>query len=91
MEKEFDWDKFLGLLEEQHSWPTVYVFKFVVPTEKGNIENLLALFDLTAEYSTRESRNGKYTSVTIKQKMNAAKDVVEIYKQAKNIEGVISL
>ena len=91
MGKEFNWDEFLELLKEQHDWPTVYVFKFVVPTEKGAIENLLALFDLKAEYSTRESRNGKYTAVTIKQKLDKAEDVVEIYQQAKNIEGVISL
>jgi uncharacterized protein len=74
-----------------HVWPAVFMFKFVVPTLPANIVELKSIFGEVVEYSTRESRNGKYTSVTIKEMVLSADIIFERYEQASKIEGIISL
>ena len=75
-------------LDEQHSWPTLYMFKFIVPkTKEGEV---LELFP-SNEISTKESNNGKYVSVTAKVMMQSSETVVAVYEKAHAIEGVIAL
>ena len=78
-----------GLLEDQHSWPGVYTFKFIVPVSK--VAQILAFFDESYEISHRPSKKGNYISVTVKREMNSADDVIRIYQSVSVIEGLITL
>ncbi|BDD02670.1 DUF493 family protein [Aureibacter tunicatorum] len=80
--------EFKKKLEEQHSFPGDYVFKFIVANDKvGEVENLLP----NASWSKRPSKNGKYVSMTTKHKASSSEIVIDTYINAKKIEGIISL
>ena len=74
-------------------WPTEYLYKFIVKTDNQKIVKIETLFDnLGAVINTTESKNGKYTSVSINVRMKNPYAVIAKYKEvAENIEGVISL
>lgn len=122
-------------LDNTTSFPTDYLFKFIVPTEHTslnaekekleqekekinsddvssmqNIDNQIvvvseklkkedkkladvdAIFDnKNATIQTKKSKSGKYTSKTIKVKMNSSDEVINSYKEAEGIDGIISL
>lgn len=84
-----DIEKFRELLDGEYDWPAAYTFKFVVAS--GHINDVEALFSKEAKISLRESSGGKYTSVTINLEVDNADQVIEIYKEASAIEGIISL
>ena len=80
-------------LEETNTWPSEYLYKFIVLTEEVKIRQIENLFDNTgAVINTTESKNGKYTSVSINVRMKNPEAVIIKYKEvAENVEGVISL
>jgi uncharacterized protein len=87
MDKE--WSKaFQEKLDRHYAWPSVYVFKFIVP--KGKEEQVKQLFP-QHHTSERFSREGNYASVTIKMMMPSSEAVIQIYEQASSIEGLIAL
>ncbi len=75
-------------LDEQYSWPALYMFKFIV--SKGRESEVAALFP-SNEVSTKLSKNGNYISVTAKVMMRSSDEIIRIYEEAYKIEGVISL
>ncbi len=78
-------------LNEFHKWPSMYMFKFILPNNEQSIKSLKAIFGETSSFSSRLSKNGKYTSVTVKEIMLSADKVFERYTEAAKIEGIISL
>lgn len=74
-------------------WPTEYLFKFIVKSEANKIAEVEAIFNyLGAVIKTTESKNGKYTSISISVKMKNPEHVIEKYIQvSENVKGVISL
>jgi uncharacterized protein len=91
-EEEF-YRKLKVQLEETSEWPSEYLYKFIVKSDLTKIAKIEALFDNTgAVINTIESKNGKYTSVSINVIMKNPDAVIEKYLEvAINIEGVISL
>lgn len=80
-------------LEESVTWPSDYLYKFIVPSSEANIQKLTELFDnMGAVINTKQSSKGKYTSVSIQLKMKNPDQVIEKYKEVgEKVEGVISL
>jgi len=78
-------------LKENHSFPILYMFKFIVPSDNDKIARIMGLFGDTADVSMKSSRNGKFTSITAKEVMLSASEVIEKYQQAENVEGLIAL
>ena len=80
-------------LEETDSWPSVYLYKFILPTQPEQSKELLAIFDnLGAVINSKQSKTGKYISFSIKVKLSNPDAVIEKYKEvAQKIKGVISL
>lgn len=87
---ELNFDELKKKLEKQ-SWPMVYMFKFIVPSDNQKIALVEGLFEDDAEISMQPSSKGKYTSITARQVMLTAGHVIEIYEKAATIEGIISL
>jgi len=85
---EFNEVSFREKLEGVHVYPTLYMFKFIVLRDK--IEEVLTLFPKN-EVVQKPSSNGKYISCTIQVLVASSDHVIDIYKQAKDIEGIISL
>ena len=80
-------------LRETANWPAEYLYKFIVKTDSKKIAQLEAIFDnMGAIINTIESKNGKYTSVSVNLLMRNPEAVIEKYKEvAEKVEGVISL
>jgi len=78
-------------LEETTKFPTDYLYKFIVPTDGNQSQEVKNIFNKGAVISTKKSRNGKYTSVSINIKVKDADEVIAYYQQAEKIEGIISL
>lgn len=79
-------------LETSNSWPALYLFKFIVPTEKEKIEQVENAFDsLGAVIKTTQSKTGKYTSVSVDVQMENPQTIIEKYQALSTIEGIISL
>lgn len=81
-------NSFRKKLDEHYAWPALYVYKFIVPT--GQEELVKKLFPF---HSVREklSKQGKYTSVTIQVMMQSSDAVIEMYRRASEIEGIVAL
>lgn len=86
---ETDWaDSFREKLDQHYTWPSLYVFKFIVPTGKEKeVRTLLPI----APTKEKRSANGTYTSVTFEISMQSSGEVVDIYIKASLIEGLIAL
>lgn len=80
--------QFKEILDGHHQWPCPYIFKFIVPSE--NFPLFKEKFP-DADISTRESKSGKYTSVTFESNMCSSDEVMEVYTRASEIPGVMSL
>lgn len=76
------------MLDQEHKWPTWYLFKFIVP--RGKEDLIVALFPKGAT-SVKASTTGKYRSITAKMMMESAQEVLDIYEKANHIEGVLAL
>ena len=97
MESEKNPDEFYNKLrtqlEETSTWPSLYLYKFIVITSKTKIKQIHDIFDnMGAVINTKQSKNGKYTSVSINVRMKNPDAVIAKYIQVGDeIEGVISL
>ncbi|MFC5625401.1 DUF493 family protein [Algoriphagus winogradskyi] len=86
--KKFDKENFKEKLEASGEFPQLYMFKFIVPNGKEN--EVAALFP-KHEVSTKASSGGKYVSATIQAMMKDPDQIIKIYEEAAEIEGLISL
>jgi len=80
-------------LYETSSWPSDYLFKFIIESDVNKINKLKNIFnDVGSKLIFSKSKNGKYTSVSINTLMNLPEDVISRYKEvSEKIDGVISL
>lgn len=79
-------------LSETSVWPSDYLYKFIVPSDSENIQLIHKIFDNTgAVITSKKSKKGKYTSVSIIVNMANPDAVIEKYKEVGALEGVISL
>ena len=68
------------------------MYKFIVPSSGNQVNEVENIFDNTgAVINTKKSKTGKYVSVSIVVNLDSAKSVINYYKKAENIEGIISL
>lgn len=81
-------NSFREKLEQHYRWPSLYMFKFIVP--KGKEDEIKKLFPLHTT-NEKSSREGNYTSVTIQIMAPSSEAVIEIYQKAAVIEGLIAL
>lgn len=92
MKSEEFYKKLKTSLEETTTFPTEYLYKFIVPTKGEGIQQIESLFNsMGAVISTKESSKGTYTSVSVLVKLASADMVIKKYKEVATIEGVISL
>ena len=76
-------------LDRHYAWPSLYVFKFIVPAAK--VEELRKLFPLHHATNEKTSDKGKYRSLTYQMMMPSGESVIEVYKKASIIEGIVAL
>lgn len=84
--------KLKSQLNDTSLWPAPYLFKFIVESDASKVKQVTEIFNHAgAIINTKESRSGKYTSVSVNVKMKNPDAVIAKYKEASGIEGIISL
>jgi putative lipoic acid-binding regulatory protein len=76
-------------LDQHYAWPSLYIFKFIVPAQKQ--EDLRRLFPLHVTATVKLSEKGNYASLTYQMMMPSSKSVIEVYKRVAVIEGLVAL
>ena len=79
-------------LQESTTWPSTYLYKFIVPTDEQRISQIQEIFDNTgAVIESKKSKKGTYTSLSITVDLEDPDAVIQKYKEVSVVEGVISL
>ncbi|MCK0189085.1 DUF493 family protein [Arenibacter sp. F20364] len=79
-------------LAETSKWPSNYLYKFIVPTDPEKIKQIQDIFDNTgAVIESKQSKNAKYTSLSITVNLKNPDAVIRKYKEVGEVKGVISL
>lgn len=78
-------------LNDTHTWPCVFKFKFIVPAKPENEASLRAIFGTKAAFQVRESSKGNYRAVTVDEKVSGPDDIFARYEAASKIPGIFSL
>ncbi len=88
-------EQFKGLkekLDESTTFPAKYLYKFIVPANQSKAEEIEAIFNFGgAVIDTKDSKTGKYTSISILIEMQSSDQIIEKYLEVGKIKGVISL
>ena len=86
-----DFDSLRNRLEEL-SFPSVYMFKFIVKSDLQKIAQIESLFQPeNAEIIRKESSKGAFISISVKEVLLSADEIISVYKKAAKIDGVITL
>lgn len=76
------------VMDETVTFPTQYIFKFIVPIAEVN----KILFILNGmELEEKASNKGNFISITARSEMQTSDDIIKIYRMASGVKGVISL
>ncbi len=79
-------------LRESTTWPSDYLYKFIVESDPEKIARIHEIFNNTgAVIELKQSKKGKYTSVSVTVNLKNPEAVIEKYKEVGKVEGVISL
>lgn len=79
-------------LDNSNQWPAEYLFKFIVPSDNQKIAIVESVFDgMGAVIDTRQSKTGKFTSVSVNVHMASAEQIIDKYVAVSTVEGIISL
>lgn len=91
-DKNAFYTKLKDQLEDTTKFPADYMYKFIVPSDGKQVEEVEELFNNTgAVIKTKKSKTGKYISISIVLKIESANKVIDYYKKAEKIKGIISL
>ena len=88
---EEELERFRERVDRSMAFPGVYMYKFIVESENRNIALVESLFGAEADIHTKESGNGRYISITAKQVVINVDEVIDVYRKASKIKGIIFL
>ncbi|EEI91445.1 DUF493 domain-containing protein [Sphingobacterium spiritivorum] len=90
-QKDF-YTTFKERLQDVETFPSVYTFKFILPKDEEQLNQIKSIFSgKDAQFSLKESKTGKYNSITVNVTVNDADEVVHYYQEVAKIKGVIML
>lgn len=78
-------------LDDHSDFPSVYMFKFIIPADNHKLALVEALFDDEAIVTTRQSKTNKFISITAKEMMTSSDQIIKVHQAAEKIEGIIQL
>lgn len=91
-DRESFYKKLKAQLDDTTTFPSDYLYKFIVSSEGDKIDQVHSIFNNTgAVITTKKSKTGKYISISIVMKLSSSDEVISYYKEAEKVEGIISL
>ena len=86
------YERFHQQLLESNTWPSVYVFKFIIPSSDADKATLLDLFENDkVKVNVKASSKVKYTSISIAGKFGSPDIIIQKHKRASKIPHIIQL
>lgn len=86
------YSSFREKLLEVEQFPTLFTFKFIVPATAENKSAIENIFEHpSTKTQIKDSKTGKYYSLTVETFVNTVDDVIDYYKKVSVIEKVIML
>ena len=86
------YQRFLKKLEISHSWPCMYMFKFIMPTNSTYVDELISIFkDFDINISRKYSSNKNFLSISINTRLDLPEEVIKLYKKTSHFKGLIRL
>ena len=86
------YQRFLKKLRISHSWPSMYMFKFIMPTNSSYVDELILIFmDFDINISKKYSSNKKFLSISINTRLDSPEEVINLYKKTSHFKGLIRL
>jgi len=90
--KEAFYKKLKEKLEESTTFPTKYLYKFIIPSNAEKVTQVEAVFNhMGAVITKKSSKTGKFISISILVAMQNADTIIEKYRTVEKIDGIISL
>jgi len=83
-----DFERLKALLDTEHEWPSEYQFKFITLSE--HVNDLSQVFE-NDTIRFKRSKTGRYVGLTVNRRIKSSDEVIDVYKKAAAIEGVIAL
>lgn len=81
--------RLIRLLDENHKWPCIFTFKFIVPADQGKkLESLMTEAQTT---EVRPSKGGRYLAYSFACPMGSAQEVLSVFARVQGIAGLVSL
>lgn len=91
-QKELFYQKLKNKLSEKTSFPSKYLFKFIVKNKENLIAEVIQIFEgMRADVKKTPSKNENFMSVSVLVLVCSADEVIKKYQEAEVIEGIISL
>lgn len=90
MEQE-KYSKLRYQLMESSTWPSLYMFKFIIPNSDEKVNAIKNLFPPKTKFAFKTSKDLKFIGITVKKTMESADAVIDIYIGAQDIEGIVIL
>ena len=87
----------IELLESTHSFPCSYTFKVIGLAEGNFVGRVLHAVrrvlpeDAEPPFSSRQTAGGKHVSVTIEPTLETADDVLAVYRELVELQGLVLL
>lgn len=91
MTNDKKYDGLRKAIDEQKTWPGTYMFKFIMYADNKAMAQVENLFSADAKIYRKESKNGKYLSITVEDLMFDSDHVISIYKKAEKIPNLMIL
>lgn len=79
-------------LTKVENFPSNYTYKFIIPSDNKKIAEIQRVFDdARPQFVMKESKKGKYTSITVVVYALDADQVIHYYKEVGTVKDVIML
>jgi uncharacterized protein len=79
-------------LDNESTYPSEYLFKFIVPMTKNQLAEVKEVFNLPGvTVKIKASKTNKYNSVSVRMIVKNSDEIIEKYKEVALVEGIISL
>ena len=86
------YSRFHEQLTDSQEWPGPFLFKFIVRGDQQKVEKLKQIFEgKQAKLKLKNSSKNTFVSVTFLAEMENPTEVINIYRAASTIEGIITL
>lgn len=84
-------DQLKELLDKHYKWPDTFNFKFIYKADPTIEARLKDIFPENSEFKIKTSNKKNFNSMNVHHLATGSQEVMDIYKKAAEIEGVISL